>query len=303
MEMRNLTHALQRFWRERGCVELQPFDGPLHAAGAAPSAFLRLFGEEPWFASQCLTVRCPRALPVPDRRSRLVRRLDLLVHLKPAPPRALPLVLESLRAAGAPPEAHALRLLPSELVDDALGLHGAGFVLHLDGLEFVASHVVDRAPGENLGGPRLWVTYRIEDLALLLQLPRLPQPPAEGEQGPGRLLVVDDLKWQLGWRYGAIFGDADLQLEGALARTDPERAAARVAAWLERAAEHLRYGAPAAACECLAAARYELEVLGWVLWPAAAPPELLASLRGAAAACARGAARSPAAGAAGAPTP
>jgi glycyl-tRNA synthetase alpha chain len=57
----DLIFALQRYWAERGCVILQPYDMEMGAGTFHTATFLRAVGPEPWSAAYVQPSRRPTA--------------------------------------------------------------------------------------------------------------------------------------------------------------------------------------------------------------------------------------------------
>ena len=48
MTFQDLLITLERFWAERGCLIMQPYDVEVGAGTNAPTTTLRALGPEPW---------------------------------------------------------------------------------------------------------------------------------------------------------------------------------------------------------------------------------------------------------------
>ena len=59
MNFQELIFTLNRFWAERGCVVVQPYDVEVGAGTFHPSTFLRALGPEPWNAAYVQPSRRP----------------------------------------------------------------------------------------------------------------------------------------------------------------------------------------------------------------------------------------------------
>ena len=55
-----LLLTLQRFWAERGCVVLQPYDMEVGAGTSHPGTMLRSLGPKPWRAAYVQPSRRPK---------------------------------------------------------------------------------------------------------------------------------------------------------------------------------------------------------------------------------------------------
>jgi glycyl-tRNA synthetase alpha chain len=59
MFFQDLILQLQRFWSEKGCTLLQPYDIEVGAGTFHPATFFRVIGPEPWKAAYVEPSRRP----------------------------------------------------------------------------------------------------------------------------------------------------------------------------------------------------------------------------------------------------
>src|SRR4029077_6403587 len=111
-----LILALQRYWADRGCVILQPYDMEVGAGTFHPATTLRALGPEPWRGAYVQPSRPPAGgrhwgePSHPARRptdgrygenpNRLQHFYQFQVILKPSPENSQALYLASLEALG-----------------------------------------------------------------------------------------------------------------------------------------------------------------------------------------------------------
>ncbi len=95
-----LIFALQRYWSERGCVILQPYDMEVGAGTFHTATFLRSIGPEPWSAAYVQPSRRPTDGRYGENPFRLQHYYQYQVVIKPSPLEILDLYLGSLRALG-----------------------------------------------------------------------------------------------------------------------------------------------------------------------------------------------------------
>jgi glycyl-tRNA synthetase alpha chain len=95
-----LILTLQRFWAERGCVILQPYDMEVGAGTFHPATTLRALGPKPWKAAYVQPSRRPKDGRYGENPNRLQHYYQFQVILKPSPPNLQELYLDSLRAIG-----------------------------------------------------------------------------------------------------------------------------------------------------------------------------------------------------------
>jgi len=65
----DLIFALQRYWSERGCIILQPYDMEVGAGTFHTATFLRSIGPEPWSAAYVQPRDAPRMGDMETTRS------------------------------------------------------------------------------------------------------------------------------------------------------------------------------------------------------------------------------------------
>src|SRR5215218_8505740 len=107
----DLILTLQRYWAERGCVIVQPYDMEMGAGTFAPATFLRALGPEPWSAAYVQPSRRPTDGRYGDNPFRLQHYYQYQVAIKPSPPNMIDRYLGSLRAVGIDPLVHDIRLV------------------------------------------------------------------------------------------------------------------------------------------------------------------------------------------------
>ena len=80
-----LIFALQRYWSDRGCVILQPYDMEVGAGTFHTATFLRSIGPEPWSAAYVQPSRRPTDGRYGENPFRLQHYYQYQVVIKPSP--------------------------------------------------------------------------------------------------------------------------------------------------------------------------------------------------------------------------
>src|SRR6185312_15534385 len=93
----DLIFALQKYWSERGCIVLQPYDMEMGAGTFHAATFLRAVGPEPWSAAYVQPSRRPTDGRYGDNPFRLQHYYQFQVCIKPSPDDFQELYLGSLR--------------------------------------------------------------------------------------------------------------------------------------------------------------------------------------------------------------
>ena len=130
-----LILTLQRFWAERGCVILQPYDMEVGAGTFHPATTLRALGPKPWRAAYVQPSRRPKDGRYGENPNRLQHYYQFQVILKPNPPDLQDLYLESLAAIGIDPLLHDIRFVEDDWESPTLGAWGLGWECWCDGME------------------------------------------------------------------------------------------------------------------------------------------------------------------------
>src|SRR5262245_56378120 len=130
-----LILALQRFWADRGCVILQPYDMEVGAGTFHPATTLRALGPKRWNAAYVQPSRRPKDGRYGENPNRLQHYYQFQVILKPSPADIQDLYLQSLYAIGIDPTIHDIRFVEDDWESPTLGAWGLGWECWCDGME------------------------------------------------------------------------------------------------------------------------------------------------------------------------
>ena len=164
-----LIFALERYWAERGCVVVQPFDMELGAGTFHPSTFLRAIGPEPWRSAYVQPSRRPTDGRYGENPNRLQHYYQYQVVLKPSPLDIQDLYLGSLVVLGIDPRIHDIRFVEDNWESPALGAWGLGWEVWLNGLEITQFTYFQEAGGIDCKPVTGEITYGLERIAMYLQ--------------------------------------------------------------------------------------------------------------------------------------
>jgi glycyl-tRNA synthetase alpha chain len=195
LPFQDVIQTLARFWGERGCVLLQPYDMEVGAGTFHTATFLRAIGPEPWNAAYVQPSRRPKDGRYGDNPNRLQHYYQYQVVLKPSPDDIQDLYLDSLRALGLDPREHDIRFVEDDWESPTLGAWGLGWEVWLDGME-VTQFTYFQEVGSIACRPVLGeITYGLERLAMYLQ----------GVEN------VYDLVWTPGVTYGDVYHQNEVE--------------------------------------------------------------------------------------------
>jgi len=114
LTFQEIVALLERFWAEKGCLLLTPYNSEIGAGTMNPATFLRVLGPEPWKAAYIEPSKRPKDGRYGENPNRVQQFNQFQVILKPAPENVLPLYIESLVAIGIDPSKHDIRILDDD---------------------------------------------------------------------------------------------------------------------------------------------------------------------------------------------
>ena len=161
--------ALQRYWGERGCALLQPYDMEVGAGTSHTATFLRALGPEPWRAAYVQPSRRPKDGRYGENPNRLQHYYQYQVVLKPAPPDILDLYLGSLTALGLDLARNDVRFVEDDWENPTLGAWGLGWEVWLNGMEITQFTYFQQVGGLDCNPITGEITYGLERIAMYLQ--------------------------------------------------------------------------------------------------------------------------------------
>ena len=203
-----LIFALQRYWSERGCVVLQPYDMEVGAGTFHTATFLRSIGPEPWSAAYAQPSRRPTDGRYGDNPFRLQHYYQFQVIIKPSPADLIDQYLGSLAALGLDPLVHDVRFVEDNWESPSLGAWGLGWEVWLNGMEITQFTYFQQVGGLDCRPVTGEITYGLERLAMYLQ----------------GVEILYDIVWTEGARGRVTYGDVFHQNEVEQSRYNFERA-------------------------------------------------------------------------------
>ena len=165
----DLILTLQRFWADRGCVILQPYDMEVGAGTFHPATTLRALGPDPWKAAYVQPSRRPTDGRYGENPNRLQHYYQYQAILKPSPANAQDLYLDSLRELGIDPDYHDIRFVEDDWESPTLGAAGLGWEVWCDGMEVTQFTYFQQVGGIECNPVAVELTYGLERLAMYIQ--------------------------------------------------------------------------------------------------------------------------------------
>lgn len=195
MNFQDIIFELSTYWADQGCVIQQPYDMEVGAGTFHPATLLRSLGPEPWRTAYPQPSRRPTDGRYGDNPNRLQHYYQYQVMLKPSPPDAQELYLESLKRFGLNLLEHDIRFVEDDWESPTLGASGLGWEVWLDGMEITQFTYFQQAGSIDLQPTTVEITYGLERIAMYLQ----------GVES------VYDIAWNNTVTYGEIFHQAEIE--------------------------------------------------------------------------------------------
>ena len=187
-----LLLKLQQFWKEQGCLIIQPYDIPAGAGTFHPATLLRSLDSTPWSVAYVAPSRRPTDGRYGENPNRLGSYYQFQVLIKPNPNNIQELYLKSLEFLGLDLKNHDVRFIEDNWESPTLGAWGLGWEVWLDGMEVTQFTYFQQVGGIPCDPVAVEITYGTERLAMYLQ----------GVEN------VFDIAWNENYTY------ADVHLEG-----------------------------------------------------------------------------------------
>jgi glycyl-tRNA synthetase alpha chain len=169
LSFQDIILRLHKFWGEKGCLILQPFDMRMGAGTFHPATTLRALGPEPWNAAFVQPCRRPTDGRYGENPNRLQHYYQYQVILKPSPEKIQDWYLDSLLAIGIDPSNHDIRFVEDDWESPTLGAWGLGWEVWCDGMEITQFTYFQQMGGFDCKPVSGELTYGLERLAMYIQ--------------------------------------------------------------------------------------------------------------------------------------
>ncbi|WP_437943746.1 glycine--tRNA ligase subunit alpha [Sorangium sp. So ce281] len=210
MTFQDLIVTLQKFWADRGCLIVQPYNSEVGAGTFNPATFLRALGPEPWNVAFVEPSRRPADGRYGENPNRMQQFHQFQVILKPSPIDIQDLYLESLRAIGTNPLDHDVRFLEDDWESPTLGAWGLGWQVWIDGLEISQFTYFQQIGGIDCRPVSGELTYGLERIAMYLQDKDSIYDVVYSDRG-GKIVRYGDIYQRAEWEWSTYnFEEADI---------------------------------------------------------------------------------------------
>ncbi len=169
MNFQDVILNLQKFWGDKGCVLIQPYDMEVGAGTFHPATLLRALGPEPWKTAYVQPSRRPTDGRYGENPNRLQHYYQFQVLIKPSPPDIQQLFIESFKTLGVDPLEHDIRFVEDDWESPTLGAAGLGWEVWLDGMEVTQFTYFQKTGSMELSPISVELTYGLERISMYLQ--------------------------------------------------------------------------------------------------------------------------------------
>ncbi|GAA7050090.1 glycine--tRNA ligase subunit alpha [Helicobacter pylori] len=165
----SLLLKLQEYWKNQGCLVIQPYDIPAGAGTFHPATLLRSLDKKPWNVAYVAPSRRPTDGRYGENPNRLGSYYQFQVVIKPSPSNIQELYLKSLEVLGINLNKHDIRFVEDNWESPTLGAWGLGWEVWLDGMEVTQFTYFQQVGGIPCNPIPVEITYGLERLAMYVQ--------------------------------------------------------------------------------------------------------------------------------------
>lgn len=169
LSFQDMILKLQRYWEDKGCILIQPYDSEVGAGTFHTATLLRSLGPNPWRCCYPQPCRRPADGRYGENPNRLQHYYQFQVLIKPSPDDAQELYLGSLAAIGLDPKLHDVRFVEDDWESPTLGAWGLGWEVWVNGMEVTQFTYFQQVGGIECSPVPLEITYGLERLAMYIQ--------------------------------------------------------------------------------------------------------------------------------------
>jgi glycyl-tRNA synthetase alpha chain len=195
MYFQDVILNLQKFWAQKGCVLVQPYDIEVGAGTFHPATLLKSLGPEPWRVAYVQPSRRPTDGRYGENPNRLQHYYQFQVILKPSPGDIQQLYLKSLGVLGIKALDHDIRFVEDDWESPTLGAAGLGWEVWLDGMEITQFTYFQMAGSIEVNPVSVEVTYGLERICMYLQ----------------EIDNVFDIRWNKNISYGQVHHQQEVE--------------------------------------------------------------------------------------------
>ena len=169
LSFQEIIMRLNKFWINKGCTILQPYDMEMGAGTFHPATVMKTLSEKNWNVAFVQPSRRPTDSRYGAHPNRMQHYYQFQVILKPSPDNIQELYLESLEKLGIDRTKHDIRFVEDDWESPTLGAAGLGWEVWCDGMEVSQFTYMQQLCGIECRPVAGEITYGLERLALYIQ--------------------------------------------------------------------------------------------------------------------------------------
>ncbi len=169
MTFQDIILTLQKYWAQRGCCIMQPYDVEMGAGTFHPATFFGALGARPTAVAYAQPCRRPKDGRYGENPNRLQHYYQFQVIIKPTPEDIQNQYLGSLEAIGIDLKRHDIRFVEDDWESPTLGAWGLGWEVWLDGMEISQFTYFQQVGGVDVFPVSVELTYGLERLTMYIQ--------------------------------------------------------------------------------------------------------------------------------------
>jgi len=190
-----IVERLNKFWKDQGCIRVEPVDTEVGAGTFHPATFFKSLGKDKWRVAYIQPSRRPADGRYGDNPLRMQHYYQYQVMVKPSPKDIKKIYLNSLKALGIDIKKHEVRFVEDDWESPTLGASGLGWEVWLDSLEITQFTYFQQIGGIELDPISCEITYGLERICMFVQ----------------DKTNVFDIEWQNGLKYGDIHKQQEIE--------------------------------------------------------------------------------------------
>jgi len=169
LSFQEIIDNLQYFWKEKGCLQMQPFDMEMGAATFHPATTLKAIGSKSWSTVFVQPCRRPSDGRYGQNPNRLQHYYQLQVLLKPNPNNSQDLYLDSLKSINIDIKSNDIKFIEDDWESPTLGAAGLGWEVQCNGMEISQFTYFQQIGGIDCRPVSVELTYGLERIATFVQ--------------------------------------------------------------------------------------------------------------------------------------
>ncbi len=169
MNYQDIVLTLSNFWKNKGCIILQPYDMEAGAGTFHWATALKSLDKGDWNVAYVAPSRRPTDGRYGENPNRLQHYYQYQVVMKPSPLNIQDMYLESLEEMGIKLNEHDIRFVEDNWESPTLGAWGLGWEVWLDGMEVTQFTYFQQIGGYSLKPIPVEITYGTERLGMYIQ--------------------------------------------------------------------------------------------------------------------------------------